>query len=83
MNKTKLYVGNLEYSLTSKELIELFSQYGHVLEAMVIPSKSPGKSKGYGFISFEEEGQATEAINNLNGKEVKGRSIVVKLADEK
>jgi len=83
MQKYKLYVGNLDYKVTSKDLITIFSEYGEVAEAMVIPSKEEGKSKGFGFVTFHESEEAQHAINNLDGKDYFGRSLVVKPAQEK
>lgn len=73
----KAYVGNLVYSVTSKDLIDLFSQYGQILEAMVIPDKNQeGKSKGYGFVTFASQ-EALENALELNGQEYQGRKLVV------
>lgn len=73
----KLYVGNLVYSVTSRDLINLFSQYGQILEAMVIPDKKQeGKSKGYGFVTFASE-EALQNALKLNGQEYKGRKLIV------
>jgi len=73
----KVYVGNLVYSATSKDLINLFSEYGQILEAMIIPDKNEGgKSKGYGFVTFASQDALQRALD-LNGKEYQGRKLVV------
>jgi len=78
----KVYVGNINYEATVKEVVDFFSQYGHVLEAMLIPSKSdPGKIKGFGFITFETEEGMKKAIND-SGIEFLGRKIVIKSTAE-
>ena len=74
----KVYIGNLPYETTSKDLITLMSQFGEILEAMVIPDKfREGKSKGFGFITVADDAQAEKAITEMNGKDVEGRQIVV------
>lgn len=77
----KLYVGNISYDTTSKDLISLFSKYGEVLEAMILIDKNTGKSKGFGFVSFVTPEEASAALA-LNGVEHQGRSLVVQPARE-
>ena len=75
--KNKLYVGNLIYSATSKDLMDLFSEYGQILEVMIIPDKKEeGKSKGYGFVTFADE-EALKMALSLNGHEYQGRKLIV------
>ncbi len=76
-----LYVGNISYSMKENELREAFSPYGEVVSAKIIVDKRSGRSKGYGFVEMENEADAMEAINNLNGKEVLGRNIKVNKAN--
>jgi len=76
----KLYVGGLAYSVTDKELEELFANQGKVASAVVIKDRDSGQSKGFGFVEMEDEKEAQKAISELNGKEVSGRSIVVNQA---
>jgi len=76
MNK-KVYVGNLDYSITSEELEELFSQAGKVVSSIVITDKYSGRSKGFGFVEMEDEEGAKKAIEMFNDKDLKGRNIVV------
>lgn len=76
----KLFVGNLLYEITSEELGQLFSQFGPIEEAVVITDRISGKSKGYGFIRFNNEADAEKAVEELNGKEYKGRALVVNKA---
>ncbi len=70
---TKVYVGNLPFSVTSDKLKKLFSTYGEVSESIVISDKYSGRSKGFGFVTFADESAAKKAIEELNGKEVDGR----------
>lgn len=74
---SKLYVGGLAYSVTEKELEELFAAQGKVVSAVVIKDRDSGQSKGFGFVEMEDAKEAENAIKELNGKEVSGRSIMV------
>ena len=79
----KLYVGNLEYSVTDSALEQLFAQYGTVESAQVIMDRDTGRSKGFGFVEMKTDQEAQAAIAALNGKEVDGRSLTVNEARPK
>lgn len=74
---SKLYVGNLPYSVTSGDLEELFSQVGSVQSASVITDKFSGQSKGFGFVEMSTPEEAGRAIQEFNDTELKGRNIKV------
>ena len=74
---TKIYVGNLPYSFSDKELKELFTSYGELTESVVIIDKYTKRSKGFGFVTFSDKAAATKAIAEMNGKEVQGRALKV------
>jgi RNA recognition motif-containing protein len=74
---TKLYVGNLAYSVTSSDLEALFSQAGKVESAAVIADKFSGQSKGFGFVEMSDAEEAAKAIEQFNETELKGRNIRV------
>lgn len=74
---TKLYVGGLAYSVTDDELKEFFESEGTVASAFVIKDKESGRSKGFGFVEFEDDQEAQNAIKSLSGKELSGRAIIV------
>lgn len=76
----KLYVGGLAYSVTDDELQQLFAEQGKVLTATVIKDKFSGQSKGFGFVEMEDLKDGQNAIKELNGKEVGGRTIMVNQA---
>ncbi len=76
----KLYVGGLAYSVTDKELEDLFAEQGQVVSATVIKDRDSGQSKGFGFVEMGDVKEAQEAIKTLSGKEVSGRAIVVNQA---
>lgn len=79
----KLYVGNLPYTTTNEQLSELFSQFGTVLEAIIIFDRASNRSKGFGFVTMETAEQAQAAIDGLNEKEYEGRPLVVNIARPK
>lgn len=73
----KLFVGSLPFSTTNEELQKLFEPYGEVTSAVVIRDKQTRRSKGYGFVEMSSDESAKDALEALNGTEVKGRKIVV------
>ncbi len=79
----KLYVGGLSYSTTEDELHNLFEDQGTVLSAVVITDRDSGRSKGFGFVEMASEQEASNAIEQLNGKNVSGRNIMVNEARER
>ena len=74
---TRLYVGNLSYSITSQQLETLFAEYGQVKSAQVVQDRDTGRSKGFGFVEMGDSGQAQAAIDGLNLKEIEGRALTV------
>jgi cold-inducible RNA-binding protein len=74
---TKLYVGNLDYSLTDEQLAEHFAQAGKVAEATIISDRYSGRSKGFGFVTMGSEEEAKKAIEMFNGKDFQGRNLIV------
>jgi RNA recognition motif-containing protein len=74
---SKLYVGNLAYSVTNQDLEEVFSQHGAVQSVAVITDKFSGQSKGFGFVEMSNAEEAQKAIQSLNETELKGRNIRV------
>jgi len=74
---TKIYVGNLPYSVNEEKLQELFSRHGTVASVRVITDKFSGRSKGFGFVEMQSGEEAEKATAALNGTEFEGRSIVV------
>lgn len=74
---TRLYVGNLAYSVTNQTLETLFSEFGQVKDAQVVQDRDTGRSKGFGFVEMGDAAQAQAAITGLNLKEVEGRHLTV------
>jgi len=73
----KLYVGGLSFETTDTELRALFEQAGKVESAVVIMDKFSGQSKGFGFVEMSTNAEARQAISELNGKALGGRTITV------
>ena len=71
MHGSKLYVGNLNYSVTKEQLVELFSAYGTVSEVKII------EGKGFGFVEMSSQAEAENAKNALDGSDLKGRNLKV------
>jgi len=73
-----IYVGNLNWSMTSDDLYNLFSPYGEVVSAKIITDKfNNNRSKGFGFVEMSDEAAAKQAISELHETEITGRKIVV------
>lgn len=73
----KLFVGSLPWGINDQGLEDLFSGFGTVASAKVIMDRETGRSKGFGFVEFDDDNAGKEAISKLNGSDVQGRSIVV------
>lgn len=80
---TKLFVGNLAYSMTSDGLKTVFAKVGEVTDANVVMDKQTGRSRGFGFVEMKSEEDAKKAISELNESEVEGRKIYVSEARPK
>lgn len=72
-----IYVGNLSWTMTDDDLMNLFTQYGTVTSAKILKDKMNGRSKGFGFVEMEDAEAAKTAIANLNETEVQGRKLIV------
>ncbi len=79
----KLYVGNLGYETTEATLSELFGALGEVLSVNLITDRMSGRSRGFAFVEMADQTAAQEAINQLNGRDVDGRSLKVNEARPK
>ncbi len=74
---TKLYVGNLSFNTSNEDLQELFAQAGTVESANIVEDRDTGRSRGFGFVEMSSAEEGKTAIEQLNGKEVDGRSLTV------
>jgi len=78
-----IFVGNLNYGITEEDLREIFEEYGELSSVKLISDKFTGKSKGFGFVEMADADEAKKAIEELNGAEVEGRTMVVNESIEK
>ena len=72
-----IYVGNLSYQVSEEELKDEFKNFGDVKSTKIIIDRETGRSKGFGFVEMEQSEDGENAINQLNGKDLKGRNIKV------
>jgi RNA recognition motif-containing protein len=79
----RLYVGGLPYQTTEQDLIDLFDQFGQVIQATVITDRETGRSKGFGFVEMSNDQEAQSAIAQLNGTLLGNRTITVNEARER
>ncbi|KAG6744951.1 hypothetical protein NC652_036421 [Populus alba x Populus x berolinensis] len=79
----KIYAGNLGWRLTSEGLRDAFANQPGLLSAKVIYERDTGRSRGFGFVSFESAENAEAALEAMNGEEVEGRPLRLNLAGER
>ncbi|REJ83088.1 MAG: RNA-binding protein [Bacteroidetes bacterium] len=79
----KLFVKNIESSVNEVLLESIFSQYGEVLNTKIVYDTITWESRGFGFVEFRKKDDALKAIENLNGKELVGKKLLVSEAVEK
>ena len=79
----RLYVGNLPYSVTELDLRDLFSPIGTVTEAKIVTDRETGRPRGFGFVEMSNDAEAKKAIAELDGRDVQGRPVAVKEAEER
>lgn len=75
-----IYVGNLPYDVSEEELQRAFSSFGSVQTVKIVKDMYSGKSKGFGFVEMPGREEAQAAIDALNGKEFRGRTLNVNQA---
>ena len=73
----RLYVGNLSYGTTDAILKTTFGEFGTVDEAVVIMDRDTGRSKGFGFVTMNNDEEAKAALAGLDGKDLDGRNVKV------
>lgn len=83
MANTNIYVGNLAYNTTSKELEDAFARYGEVARAQVVTDRDTGRSRGFGFVEMTNADEANAAIEALDGSDLSGRKLTVNKARER
>lgn len=78
----KIYVGNLPYNTTTQALEDLFSQFGVITDTVLIKDRETGRQKGFGFVTFESDQSANDALQ-MAGKDFGGRPLKVNIAKDK
>lgn len=73
----RLYVGNLAYSTDQQALREEFERFGEVSDAFVVMDRDTGRSKGFGFVEMPNDNEANEAMRQMDGAQVEGRTLKV------
>ena len=81
MSQSKIYVGNLPYSVTEQDLTDMFSKFGVTKQVNLITDKETRRSKGFAFVTFETA-EAAQASLQLDNNEIDGRKLRVNLAKE-
>lgn len=79
----KLFVGNLSFKMLESDLQQVFASFGVVKEAKIITDRETERSRGFAFVTMENDADADKAIADLNGREIGGRTIVVNEARER
>ena len=79
----EIYVGNLPWSVNDQDLADAFKEFGTVDRASVIVERPSGRSKGFGFVTMNDNDEASKAIDALNGSEMSGRPLKVNEARPK
>lgn len=79
----KIFVGGLAWATTSEGLEEAFSSFGSITESKVITDRETGRSRGFGFVTFDSPESAQSAVDEMNGTELDGRNIRVDIAKER
>jgi len=79
----KLFVGGLSWDTTDDGLRQAFASYGEITEAKVITDRDTGRSRGFGFVTFDQDEDAKTAISKMNGTNLDGKTIKVNEAQQK
>ncbi len=76
----KLYVGNLPFNTTEKDLRSMFSQAGTVVSVSLIKDRDTGRSRGFAFVEFNTQAEAEKAVSLFNNTPLDNRALKVNLA---
>ena len=78
-----IFIANLDWEVTSEDLSQTFGTFGTVTYAHVVYDRKTKRSMGFGYVEMESSDEGINAIQALNGLEVNGRPIDVKVASPK
>jgi RNA recognition motif-containing protein len=76
----KLYVGNISFNTSDRDLQDAFDEFGTALEVHLVTDRATGRPRGFGFVTMSTEEEAQAAIEGLNGKTIDGRALTVNIA---
>jgi len=79
----KLFIKNIESSINEAQLEGIFSKFGEVIDTKIVYDRITWESKGFAFLEMENDDEARKAIEALNGKELKGKALIVQEAEER
>jgi RNA recognition motif-containing protein len=79
----KLFVGGLSWDTSDSSLTAAFERFGRVTEAKVITDRDTGRSRGFGFVTFDAPADAATAMQEMDGTQLDGRDVRVNLAEDK
>jgi cold-inducible RNA-binding protein len=79
----KLFVGGLSWNTTDQGLRDAFSRFGEVSDAKVITDRDTGRSRGFGFVTFQDSGAGEQAVSAMDGTQLDGRTIRVNEAEDR
>ncbi len=79
----KLFVGGLNWKTTDEGLRQAFARFGEITEAKVITDRETGRSRGFGFVTFVQAESAENAISEMDGAQLEGRTIKVNPAEDR
>jgi RNA recognition motif-containing protein len=77
----KLLIRNLNRATTEAELLEIFTEYGLVESCNLVIDKENGQSKGFGFVEMPKTREAKAAIKKIDGTDIAGNKVRVKMAE--
>lgn len=80
---SKIFVGGLSWNTTDQMLHEAFKPFGEIVEAKVITDRETGRSRGFGFVTYQDPNAAKEAASQMNGKQLDGRALRVDFANDR
>lgn len=81
-SKNKIFIGNLSFKMNESELEQYFSGFGNIEEVVIPTDRESGRSRGFAFVTFESQDSVQEALA-MDGQDVGGRNISVKIAQDK
>lgn len=79
----KIFVGGLSWNTTDQGLHAAFSPFGEIVESKVVTDRDTGRSRGFGFVTFQDPEAAKASVAAMNGKELDGRALRIDMANDK